>query len=43
MVVKDILYGQLFIGMMPEVAKYLPYMGPVLFLNVGIVILFACP
>ena len=43
MVVKAIHYGQLFIGMMPEIAKYLPYVGPVLFLNIGIVILFVCP
>ena len=43
MLVKAIHYGQLFICIMPEIAKYLPYVGPFPFLNIGIVILFACP
>jgi hypothetical protein len=42
-VIKAIHYGQLFIGMMSEIAKYLPYMVPILFLNIGIVIPFTCP
>jgi hypothetical protein len=43
MVVKAVYYGQLFIGIMPEIAKYLPYVRPVLFLNIGIVILLISP
>jgi hypothetical protein len=43
MVIKAIHCSQFFISMMPEIAKYLPYVGPFPFLNIGIVILFACP
>jgi hypothetical protein len=43
MVIKIIHYGQLLIGIIPKIAEHFPHMGPVLFLNIGIVILPARP